>query len=567
MHFLLAPFETRNLPLTLSMAMTVVCAVAFAIWPEFALFIAVPFVVFAGLSLLGLRDVMQARHAILRNYPILAHLRFISEKIRPEMRQYFFEGEKDGLPFSRDKRAIVYQRAKKQLDKRPFGTQYEVYQDSFEWVTHSMAPKSVNDEPLRIEVGGPDCKQPYSSSLLNISGMSFGALSPNAVRALNKGAKIGGFSHTTGEGSVSEYHTMHGGDLVWQIGSGYFGCRDEHGQFCPDKFAEVAQLDQVKMIEIKMSQGAKPGHGGVLPKAKINAEIARARGIPRDRDCVSPAFHSAFSTPMEMMLFIARLRHLSGGKPVGFKFCVGHPWEFMSIVKAMLATGVTPDFIVVDGKEGGTGAAPLEFADHVGMPLRDGLSFVHNTLVGAGVRDRIKLGASGKIISGFDMARVMALGADYCNAARGFMFAVGCIQAQTCHTGKCPVGVTTQDPSRWRAIVVRDKAKRVANFHKATVEALAELVAAAGLSRPGDLAPEHLYRRVSQQEYVTFAQLYPSLKEGELLSGSNDKRFQDPWMAASAETFQYLPSRRDGGEKTRIFEQMPPSGLSSEAIQ
>ncbi len=567
MSYLLAPFAQRNAALTLSIVFAVLSLVAIFIWPEHELLIAIPLLVFGFLSVVGIRDVMQSRHAILRNYPIAAHLRFFFEEIRPEMRQYFFESEKDGLPFSRDKRAIVYQRAKQQLDKRPFGTQYEVYKDSFEWVTHSMTPKSVNEEPIRITIGGPDCTKPYSASLLNISGMSYGAISPNAIRAMNKGAKDGGFAHTTGEGSVSIYHSEHGGDLVWQIGSGYFGCRDASGKFNPEKFAEVAQDDQIKMIEIKMSQGAKPGHGGVLPKAKINEEIARARGISRDQDCVSPSSHSAFSTPMEMMLFIARLRHLAAGKPVGFKLCIGHPWEFMSIVKAMLATGVTPDFIVVDGKEGGTGAAPLEFADHVGMPLLDGLSFVNNALVGAGIRDRIKIGASGKIISGFDMARVLALGADYCNAARGFMFAVGCIQAQSCHTDKCPVGVTSQDPARWRAIVVPGKARRVANFHKATVEALAELVAAAGLSSPGDLSPEHLYRRVSQQEYVTFAELYPSLQNGELLSGSNNKRYRDPWMAASAETFQFVPSRQDGRGKTRIYEHLPQGEVVEDSFR
>lgn len=535
------PFKLRYAALTMSLLITGGFAYLAYSQPDAIAIAIVPLAVFGVLSLVGLRDLVQSRHAILRNYPIAAHLRFFFEEIRPEMRQYFFEGEKDGLPFSRDKRAIVYQRAKKALDKRPFGTQYEVYQDSFEWVTHSMVPKRTVEALLRTTVGGPDCEKPYSASVFNISGMSYGALSPNAIRSLNRGAKMGGFAHTTGEGSVSRYHKEGGGDLVWQIGSGYFGCRNEDGSFSPERFKETAELDQIKMIEIKLSQGAKPGHGGVLPKAKINSEIASARGIRRDRDCISPACHGAFSTPIEMMRFIARLRELSGGKPVGFKLCVGHPWEFMSIAKAMLATGITPDFIVVDGTEGGTGAAPLEFVDHVGMPLRDGLSFVHNTLIGTGVRERIRLGASGKIVSGFDMARVMALGADYCNAARGFMFAVGCIQAQSCHTDKCPVGVTSQDPARWRAIVVPDKACRVANFHAATVEALADLVGAAGLSHPSELSPHHMYRRVSQEEYVTFAELYPPLKPGELLSGCEVERYHKPWQIAAAESFQHAP--------------------------
>ena len=538
MGWFMFPFRLRYLALTLSLLLTAVFAGVLWAWPNLWVWVAAPLALTGLLSFIGLKDLTQSRHAILRNYPIAAHLRFLFEEIRPEMRQYFFEGEKDGLPFSRDKRAIVYQRAKSALDKRPFGTQYEVYRESFEWLTHSIAPKPPCEKPLRTLIGGAECTQPYAASVLNVSGMSYGALSPNAIRALNKGARIGGFAHTTGEGSVSRYHKEGGGDLVWQIGSGYFGCRNEDGSFSPERFAETAALDQIKMIEVKLSQGAKPGHGGVLPAAKINREIARARGVPRDRDCVSPPYHTAFSSPVELMGFLAKLRELSGGKPVGIKLCVGHPWEFMSIVKGMLATGSVPDFVVVDGTEGGTGAAPLEFADHVGMPLRDGLSFVHNTLVGAGVRDQVRLGASGKIVSGFDMVRVMALGADYCNAARAFMFAVGCIQAQACHTDKCPVGVTSQDPLRWRAINVPDKSRRVANFQRATVEALSELIGAAGLTHPSELQPHHLYRRVSQEEYVTFEDLYPRLASGELLAGSSNPRFANPWRLARAESFQ-----------------------------
>jgi len=367
--------------------------------------------------------------------------------------------------------------------------------------------------------------------------MSYGALSANAVRALNKGARMGGFAHDTGEGGFSPYHQEHGGDIIWEIGSGYFGCRNADGAFAPDKFAEVAATPQIKMVELKLSQGAKPGHGGVLPGAKVTPEIARIRGVPRGQDCISPSRHSAFSTPVELMRFIADMRKLSGGKPAGFKLCVGHPWEFMAIVKAMLATGITPDFIVVDGTEGGTGAAPLEFMDHVGMPLRDGLTFVHSTLVGANLRDKIKIGAAGKITSGFDMARVMALGADWCNAARGFMFAVGCIQAQQCHTGKCPTGVTSQDRSRQRAVVVSDKSQRVANFHRETVKALAELVAAAGLDHPSQLRPYHFMRRVGSDRIATFGEIYRFLKPGELLSGDGDPGFAQPWRIAQAESF------------------------------
>ncbi|OYW50974.1 MAG: FMN-binding glutamate synthase family protein [Rhodobacterales bacterium 12-65-15] len=432
----------------------------------------------------GLRDLTQTRHAVLRNYPVAAHLRFILESIRPEMRQYFFEGDKDGMPFARDKRAIVYQRAKQDLDKRPFGTQYDVYQEQYEWLHHSIAPKEAQPHDALRTLVGADSRQPYSASLLNISAMSYGALSANAIRALNKGAKAGGFFHDTGEGGVSPYHREHGGDLVWELGSGYFGARAIDGGFDPAKFTDTATDPQIKMVELKLSQGAKPGHGGVLPAAKVTEEIARIRHVPMGQDCVSPASHAVFSTPVGLLEFVARMRDLSGGKPAGFKLCIGHPWEFMAICKAMVATGITPDFIVVDGKEGGTGAAPLEFMDHVGMPLRDGLSFVHNALIGIGVRERVRIGASGKITSAFDMARVMALGADWCNSARGFMFAVGCIQAQSCHTGECPTGVATQDPLRQRAIVVPDKAERVASYQRNTLHALAELVAAAGLTHP-----------------------------------------------------------------------------------
>jgi glutamate synthase domain-containing protein 2 len=504
-------------------------------------YVVILLVLFAALALLGTIDIAQTRHAVLRNYPLLAHIRFILEEIRPEIRQYFLESEKDGTPFSRDKRALVYQRAKRALDKRPFGTQNDVYASGFEWLDHSIAPRPVNKEPFRILVGGPDCPKPYSASIFNISAMSFGALSANAIRSLNIGAKKGNFAHDTGEGGYSPYHRENGGDLIWEIGSGYFSCRNADGTFCPEKFAENARSDQIKMVELKLSQGAKPGHGGVLPAAKVNAEISLTRGVPMGVDCISPSRHSAFSTPIEMMHFIARMRELSGGKPAGFKLCIGHPWEFLAVCKAMVETGIYPDFIVVDGKEGGTGAAPLEFTDHLGMPLREGLNFVHNALIGINARDRIKVGASGKIISAFDVARVMALGADRCNSARGFMFALGCIQSQSCHTDKCPTGVSTQDPRRQRALVVGDKSERVYNFHRATVEAVAELAAAAGLNHPAEFSLAHFSRRVSAQEVKSFAELYPPLEPGELLAGSGNKRFEIPWAMASAKEFRAMP--------------------------
>jgi glutamate synthase domain-containing protein 2 len=494
----------------------------------------------AGLVALGVHDLLQTHHSILRNYPVIGHLRFVLEFVRPEIRQYFIESDNEAAPFSRSQRSLVYQRAKGESDKRPFGTQLDVQAPGFEWINHSVAPSQLATHDFRITIG-PETAQPYSASVFNISAMSFGALSANAILALNAGAKRGSFAHDTGEGSISAYHRVHGGDLVWEIGSGYFGCRHADGSFDPEKFAHSARDPQVKLIEIKLSQGAKPGHGGVLPGPKVTPEIAAARGVPMGVDCVSPAAHSAFATPLEMMQFIVRLRELSGGKPTGFKLCIGHPWEWFAMVKAMLASGITPDFIVVDGSEGGTGAAPVEFTDHVGSPLQEGLLLVHNTLRGAGLRGRIRLGCAGKVVSAFDIARMMALGADWCNSARGFMFALGCIQAQSCHTGRCPTGVTTQDPVRQRSLVVPDKAVRVYNFHQQTLHALQELVQAAGLQHPSDITAHHIVRRGSDHRVSSLAQLMPSqLPEGALLQADLDGLpliYRQHWPAAAAESF------------------------------
>jgi glutamate synthase domain-containing protein 2 len=500
--------------------------------------IAIAFWIFAFLSIVGIYNILQTHHSILRNYPVIGLMRFFLESTRKEMRQYFVESDTDGTPFNRNKRSIVYQRAKRQLDKRPFGTILDVYQPGFEWLAHSLSPKHPDPSTFRITIGGPDCLQPYSASVFNISAMSFGALSANAIRALNRGAKMGGFAHDTGEGSISIHHRESGGDLIWELGSGYFGCRNEDGSFSAEKFQAQAKDPQVKMIEIKLSQGAKPGHGGVLQGAKVTAEIAEARGVKIGEDCVSPASHPAFSTPRGLIDFITTLRHLSGGKPVGFKLCIGDPVEFMAIARAMVDTGVTPDFIVVDGAEGGTGAAPLEFTDHIGMPLRDGLTLVHSTLVGLGLRDKIKIGAAGKITSAFDMVRVMALGADWCNAARGFMFAIGCIQSQSCHTDQCPVGVATQDKLRQRALVVPDKAERVKNFHDNTIEALAEVIGAAGLMHPSEIRPSQLHRRISPTETRNYAELYPVLPEKALLSGEVASTLHHAWERARSESFK-----------------------------
>jgi glutamate synthase domain-containing protein 2 len=537
METLLLPFSPRFIILT-------ICGVSTALLLGIALvdhkvfdLVLIPVVIFGGLTLLGIRDLMQQNHAVLRNYPISAHIRFLLEEIRPEMRQYFFESEKDGMPFSRDTRAVIYQRAKMVLDKRPFGTQEDVYREGYEWMHHSVAPRPHAGEAFRVTIGGPDCKKPYSASVFNISAMSFGALSPNAVRALNAGAKKGGFAHDTGEGGVSPYHRENGGDIIWEVGSGYFGCRNKDGTFNPEEFARIASDDQIKMVELKISQGAKPGHGGVLPAAKVSAEISKIRGVSMGEDCISPAYHKAFSTPLEMMAFIGEMRRLSGGKPAGFKLCIGHPWEFLAICKAMLQTGIYPDFIVVDGNEGGTGAAPAEFMDHLGMPMREAVNFVHNALIGIDARDRIRIGAAGKIATAFDMARAMAIGADWCNSARGFMFSLGCIQSLSCHTDRCPTGVTTQDPSRARALVVPHKTERVYNYHRATLHALAELIAAAGLDHPQQIRAIHFSQRTSTTEVKSFDRLYPSLRPGELIAGTSDPRYREAWAMAQAESF------------------------------
>ena len=490
-------------------------------------------------TVVGVHDLLQSHHSILRNYPVLGHVRWLAELIRPEIRQYLIESDEDAAPFSRVQRSVVYARAKNEGSERAFGTLLDVYQNGYEFIGHATCPVNAADPAgFRIVIGGDQCAKPYSSSVFNISAMSFGSLGAAAIRALNKGAKLGGFSHDTGEGSISRYHREFGGDIVWEIGSGYFGCRTADGLFDPDRFAAQAGNDQVKMIEIKLSQGAKPGHGGILPGEKVTPEIAEARGVPIGVDCISPSRHSTFSTPLELMAFIARLRELSGGKPVGFKLCVGHAWEFMAIVKAMLETGVRPDFIVVDGAEGGTGAAPVEFADHIGAPMREGLLLVHNTLVGAGLRDKIRIGVAGKIVTAFDIASVLAIGADWANAARGFMFALGCVQSLHCNTNRCPTGVATQDPSRQRALVFADKSERVYNFHRNTLRALSEMLAAAGLEHPSQLAPQHLVRRVSATEVKPFSAMHVFLRPGELLSGESPHEFyRNAWDMAQAANF------------------------------
>ncbi|MGW0172624.1 FMN-binding glutamate synthase family protein [Rhodococcus sp. NPDC003322] len=493
-------------------------------------------VILLALAAVGTRDLTQRSHSILRNYPILGHARFLMEKIRPEIQQYFIESSTDGTPFDRETRDLVYERAKGTEDDEPFGTERDVHAPGYEFMVHSLRARHATDLAPTVRLGGPHCTQPYDIALLNVSAMSFGSLSSNAVEAMNAGAALGGFAHDTGEGGISPYHRKHGGDLIWEIGSGYFGCRTPDGSFDPDAFAAKAVDPQVKAISIKLSQGAKPGLGGVLPGPKVSPEIAETRGVPVGQTVISPPAHSAFGTPIELIDFVATLRTLSGGKPVGFKLCVGSRSEFLGICKAMIDRDVTPDFIIVDGSEGGTGAAPVEFEDHMGMPLTEGLMLVHNSLVGTGLRERIRIGASGKVASGSDIVKRVIQGADFTLAARAMMFAVGCIQAQACHTNHCPVGVATQDPARARALVVPDKAARVHNFQKSTVSSAAQMVASMGLDGFHELRPSMLNRRVDAHTSRTYAELYEWLQDGELLDDP-PQSWRSDWVDASAKRF------------------------------
>lgn len=488
------------------------------------------------LIIVGYYDMYQTKHSIMRIYPLVGRLRFLMEELRPKIYQYFIESDIDGRPINRIDRSTVYQRAKKENDTMPFGTQLDVYTEGYEWMCHSIAPKDFKllDHNPRVLIGNKDCKQPYSCSIYNISAMSYGSLSSNAIEAMNAGAKIGGFAHNTGEGGLSPYHLKHGGDIIWQIGTGYFGCRTKEGDFSEDLFREKALLPQVKMIEIKISQGAKPGHGGILPASKNTPEIAAIRHIEPHTLVASPPYHKAFSTPRELIQFIQRLRDLSDGKPVGFKLCIGHKSEFISICKAMMELDIYPDFITVDGAEGGTGAAPQEFSNYVGAPLLDGLDFVHNILTGLDIRKHIKILASGKIISGFHIIRAMALGADACYSARAMMMAVGCIQALLCNTNKCPVGVATQDPRLTVGLVVEDKKTRVANFHKNTVESVIELLGASGLDKIENITRRHIYRRISFQSMLTYEEIFPSYETGSFLKEIPD-RYKLDFKYASAD--------------------------------
>jgi len=504
-------------------------------WPD-ALF---GFVLVGPIIAMGISDMVQTKQSIRRNFPLLGRLRYVFEDMRPKIQQYFVESDTDGSPINRNDRSVIYQRAKKQVDTTPFGTQLNVYAEGYEWMSHSIVPIDFHkvDHSPRVMVGNADCKQPYSASVLNISAMSFGSLSGNAVEALNAGAKIGNFAHNTGEGGISPHHTKYGGDLIWQIGTGYFGARSEDGNFSAEAFSKNAARAEVKMIEIKLSQGAKPGHGGILPAKKNTPEIAAIRLVKPGTTVFSPPFHSAFSTPREMVLFIKKLRELSGGKPIGFKLCIGRKSEFISICKAIVESKIYPDFITVDGGEGGTGAAPPEFSNFVGMPLLDGLAFVDNILKGFNIREQIKVIASGKILTGFQIVRAISLGADMCNSARAMMMALGCIQALECNRNTCPTGVATQDPVLMNGLVVEDKKVRVANFHKNTVESFVELIAASGIDTPRKLNRHQVSRRVFMNEVRTLEEIYPSIPVGSMLGEVKPEQYRKSYESASAEKF------------------------------
>jgi len=517
---------------------TVILLLLVAMWSAYWSPAAWLFVPLLLLAALGVHDMLQLRHTILRLYPVIGHFRFLFESFRVEIQQYFVESDIDGRPISREFRSLVYQRAKGVRDTRPFGTIFDVYRDGCEWINHSLAPQEITNHDPRILFGEDNCAQPYAASPLNISAMSYGALSKNAILALNKGAKIGEFAHNTGEGGLSPYHKEHGGDIIWQIGTGYFGCRTEEGGFDANIFKQTAAFPLVKMIEIKLSQGAKPGHGGLLPTAKLTGEIAAIRHVPMGFDVVSPASHSAFDCPTGLLRFVVRLRELSGGKPVGFKLCIGRKSEFLGICKAMLETGITPDFITIDGSEGGTGAAPVELTNSAGTPLRDGLVFVNRALQGIGLRHKIRLIASGKAISAFHVIRLLALGADTVNVARAMMFALGCVQSRSCNTDKCPTGVATQDPARYKALDVEDKSIRVANYHKAMIENLLELLAAAGLKKLEDLRPAHINQRVGGTVVRNYDQMYPPIPDSCLLYESDvPEDWRAVWERADADSW------------------------------
>ena len=498
--------------------------------------------IFAVILLIGLHDAFHKKHAIKRNFPIFGNFRYLLESIRPEIQQYFIERNTDGKPYSREERSVVYQRSKNELDTVPFGTQQNVYNLGYEWVNHSIAVKHVDHEKLRVTIGSKDCKKPYDASLLNISAMSYGSLNKNAILALSKGASLGNFAHNTGEGSISPYHLEGGADLIWQIGTGYFGCRKDDGTFSDELFEEKAKLEAVKMIEIKISQGAKPGHGGILPKGKITPEISKIRGVSMDEDVISPPTHSSFTTPLELLQFIQKCRELSGGKPVGIKLCIGKRREFMSICKAMIKLDIFPDFITVDGGEGGTGAAPIEFTNNIGTPSVDGLIFVHNCLVGFNIRNKVKIVATGKITTAFSIIKLLALGADLTYSARSMMLALGCIQALRCNANVCPAGIATNNPHLMQGLVVDEKYKRVYNFHRQTLKSVAEMLGAMGLSSGQEVRPWHIVTRYNAFENRNYKELFDFVSAGDFLKNQIPGQYKDAFERSHPDSFEYIGS-------------------------
>lgn len=491
-------------------AIIVALLICTVIWPIWGL---------SGIGIIlfgiGLYDLFQKKHTILRNFPLIGHMRYLLELIGPEIHQYFIEDDTDGKPIDRNHRTYVYARAKLANEMHPYGTQLDVNAELFSWMKHSIYPAKVADDYPRVLIGGPDCKQPYSSSILNISAMSYGALSKNAVMALNKGAKGGDFSHNTGEGGISPYHRQ-GGDIVWQVGTGYFGCRKKDGNFDPEEFAKKAKDPEVKMIELKLSQGAKPGHGGVLPAAKNDEEIAGIRGLEPHTDVLSPFGHPEFGTAEGLLEFIQQLRELSDGKPVGFKLAIGSKREFREVCEKMVETGIKPDFITVDGAEGGTGAAPINFSNYVGMPWEEAIIFVTDCLRGYDLKKDIKIITATKIFMAFDIFKALCLGADACNTARGMMLALGCIQALKCHTNNCPTGVTTNDPKLVRGLNVEEKWRRVRNYQKRTLDDFVEIFAASGSSDLSQLKRHLIYKKLNDniRSYETY---FPTKDAGQYL--------------------------------------------------
>lgn len=516
---------------------SLICIITLGVLGGFWPYVLLGFILVGPLFLIGLYDVLQRDDNILRNYPVVGHLRYLALKVRPEIHQYFIAGEQESRPFNWEIRQHITFYAHNLNSYHPFGTVHNIHAMDYDNTEHSMIVKDVPEEEFRVLVGGDQCSKPYLASRINISAMSYGALSQTAVEAFNRAAKLGNFAQNTGEGGLSKYHLEPGGDIIFQVGTGYFSCRTKDGKFDPERFKACAVHEQVKMIELKISQGAKPSHGGVLPGVKVSKEIAAVRLVEPFVDCISPPMHSAFSTPIGMMEFIQKLRELSGGKPVGFKICIGKFHEFLAIIKAMLQTKILPDFITIDGAEGGTGAAPLEFTNYIGTPLDDALIFAHNALVGTGLRDKIRLIASGKMTNGFDMLSKAALGADMFNMARSMMFSLGCVQSRRCHNNTCPTGITTQNPALYYAVVPHKKAPEIVSYYERTKKRFLLILGACGLEKFSNISPDLIRRRIDVNTTKTYGEIYHYLQPNELLEKPEQTPYAASWARAQAEIF------------------------------